>query len=134
MGWRPYLNLVGPCLARIVLRVRRDAGPLPAENKTTAAGLTGALLGLGGFHYYVAGDTDLLADVPLRRAVCSCDGVYNMTDYGQSARPACPAGPQARGGGAHHYAGYIEGTDQNGPRLAQALNILGFPAKLLIGR
>ena len=31
----------------------------------------------------------------------------------------------------YHYAGYMEGTDQNGPRLAEKLKDMGFKVKLL---
>ena len=132
----PYLNLVGPASPELFFECGVMLAPLPAENKNHPAGAGfGALLGLGGFTYYVAGDTDLLADVPCDVLFVTCDGVYNMTDY-LAKVPAQLARLDHKPGVVvpYHYAGYIEGTDQNGPRLAQALNSLGFPAKLLIGR
>lgn len=132
----PYLNLVGAASPELFFECGAMLAPLPAENKNHPAGLGfGALLRLGGFSYYVAGDTDLLADLPCDVLFVPCDGVYNMPDYLVQI-PAQLAKMSRRPGLVvpYHYAGYIPGTDGNGPRLARALAEKGWPVKLLIGR
>lgn len=107
---------------------------LPAENKNHPLGFGfGVLFPLNGCRYYVAGDTDQLADTACDVLFVPCDGIYNMPNF-ETAVPAQLARFSHRPQLVvpYHYAGYIEGTDQNGPRLAAALEAAGFSAQLVI--
>ena len=107
--------------------------PLAAENKNHPLGFGfGALLEMGGFSYYVAGDTDVLSDVACDVLFVPCDGLYNMLHYMDQIPDQLAAMDHKPGVVVpYHYAGYMEGTDQNGPRLAEKLKGMGFKVKLL---
>ena len=92
----------------------------------------GALLEMGGFSYYVAGDTDVLADVACDVLFVPCDGLYNMLHYMDQVPDQLAAMDHKPGVVVpYHYAGYMEGTDSNGPHLAEKLKEMGFSVRLL---
>lgn len=134
MGVDPaYISLLTPTAPDLVFECGAALTPLPAENKNHPLGFGfGALLKMGGFTYYVAGDTDVLSDVACDALFVPCDGQYNMPGY-MDRVPAQLAAMDHRPGVVvpYHYAGYMEGTDENGPRLAEKLRELGYNARLL---
>ena len=122
-----------PAAPDLVFECGAALTPLPAENKNHPLGFGfGALLGMGGFTYYVAGDTDVLADVACDVLFMPCDGQYNMLHFMDQV-PAQLAAMDHKPGVVvpYHYAGYMEGSDENGPRLAEKLKELGYNVRLL---
>lgn len=108
--------------------------PLPAENKNHPAGFgIGVLLTLGGFNWYLSGDTDVLDD----SAVCDvlfvcCDGIWNMPDYA-SRVPAEILRMDKMPGLVvpYHYNDEENpGIGENGAVLCKALREKGIPCRL----
>lgn len=83
MGVNPaYISLLTPAAPDLVFECGVVLTPLAAENKNHPLGFGfGALLEMGGFSYYVAGDTDVLSDVACDVLFVPCDGLYNMLHY-----------------------------------------------------
>lgn len=129
----PYISLLSPAAPELVFECGATLTPLPAQNKNHPLGFGfGALLTMGGFTYYVAGDTDVLSDVACDVLFVPCDGLYNMLNYMEQV-PAQLAAMSRKPGVVvpYHYSGYMEGTDKNGPRLAEKLEGLGYNVRLL---
>lgn len=103
-----------------------------AENRNhPPEGTFGVLLALGGFTYYLSGDTDLLdKHIACDVLFCCCDGVYNMLDY-LNQIPAQLAAMETTPGLVVPY--HYENAAQrgNGERLAQKLRGLGYETALL---
>ena len=129
----PYISLLSPAAPELVFECGAALTPLPAENRNHPLGFGfGALLALGGARFYVAGDTDVLADVACDVLFVPCDGLYNMPDYLRQVPDQLAAMAQKPGVVVpYHYGGYMEGTDGNGPRLAEKLAGLGYSVRLL---
>ena len=91
----------------------------------------GVLLTLGGYRWYLSGDTDELDD----DAACDvlfvcCDGVWNMPDFAVRV-PAEIARMDRRPGLVvpYHYGGEAPGSEGNGAVLCQALSAQGIPCR-----
>ena len=89
------------------------------------------LLTLGGYRWYLSGDTDELDD----DAACDvlfvcCDGVWNMPDFAVRV-PAEIARMDRRPGLVvpYHYGGEAPGSEGNGAVLCQALSAQGIPCR-----
>lgn len=134
MGVNPaYISLMTPAAPDLVFECGVVLTPLAAENSNHPLGFGfGALLEMGGFSYYVAGDTDVLADVACDVLFVPCDGLYNMLHYMDQVPDQLATMDHKPGVVVpYHYAGYMEGTDSNGPHLAEKLKEMGFSVRLL---
>lgn len=129
----PYIHLLDAAAPDLAFECGASLAALPAHNGNHPLGFGyGVLLGLGGWHYYVAGDTDTLADVACDVLFVPCDGEYNMLNFMERV-PAQLAAMHRRPGVVvpYHYGGYMDGTDRNGPQLAQKLEQQGYAVRLL---
>lgn len=103
-----------------------------AQNKNHPPENTfGVLLALGGYTYYLSGDTDVLdRHVACDVLFCCCDGVYNMPDY-LSLVPAQVAAMETPPGLVVPY--HFDNATQpgNGERLAGKLRELGYESTVL---
>ncbi len=91
----------------------------------------GVLLEVGGARYCLSGDTDRLARVACDVLFVVCDSLYNMPRYLDQIPEQLARMPRPGVVVPYHYAGYMEGTDDNGPKLAKKLEALGYNVRLL---
>lgn len=105
--------------------------PLAAQNKNHPAGTGfGFLLELGGFSYYVSGDTDILdPDVRCDVLLVCCDGMWNMPQYETRVPQQVLAMAHCPGLVVPYHYGVDGVPAENGARLCAALRAAGIPCR-----
>ncbi|HJA25431.1 MAG TPA: MBL fold metallo-hydrolase [Candidatus Fournierella merdigallinarum] len=126
------INLLDAAAPALAFECGAAVTALPAENKNHPLGFGfGVLLEVGGARYYLSGDTDRLARVACDVLFVVCDSLYNMPRYLDQIPEQLARMPRPGVVVPYHYAGYMEGTDDNGPKLAKKLEALGYNVRLL---
>lgn len=134
LGVQPeYITVVGCESPTVYLEEGVAITPVVAQNKNHPIDFGfGAVVELGGYRYYISGDTDVLAsDVECDVLFAVCDGQYNMPQYEQRVVEELQKMDHLPGIVVPYHYGYLENTEQNGEKLASALTAAGIPNRLL---
>lgn len=125
-----YISCVDYTAPAVCLECGVMITPVPAYNDNHPVGEGfGCVLSIGGFSYYLSGDTDVLAtDVRCDVLFVCCDGIYNMHDFATRI-PTLVAGMDETPKLVVPYHYGEKGMQGNGALLCEALTRAGIACR-----